>query len=150
MKVPAHKIEFKKLDEGYGGYFATIPRSLPEGTLNFIQGRNLEADRIADRVETLEDDKKKKEAAEQLLAFRRETNAMVLDLIVEWNLDDDEGKVLPLPSTVKDAAEKIEIMSHLPLEVIGLIATEIWNPSKRQEAVDEDTKDFSKGSSEAA
>lgn len=146
MKVPSRKIMLaEKLDPGYGDYFFSMPRSLLEGTLHQIQLRNLEIERLSARSASETDPDKSKVIESEELEFRRESNAVALDLIEEWNLTGKDEKILPLPRTAKTAEKKLEIMSQLPIEVIGLIGTEIWNA--KPVGVSEETADFSNASS---
>jgi hypothetical protein len=44
---------------------------------------------------------------------------LVTELVVDWNLTDDDGKPLPLPK------DKPEVLDELTIEVIELIARQI-------------------------
>ena len=123
------------------------PRSIEEGVLHGFQLRNMEAERLAERAAAEPDGVKRKDIEKEELEYRRESNALGLDVITDWNFDGKDGKPLPIPSTTKEAKKKLGIMEQLPLDVIQLIATEIWN---RRPTVPEKTVDFSNGSSVAA
>ena len=145
MKVPVRKVSLKDLDEEYGEYYVLLPRSLPEGWYHQIAERNLEAERIGQKYLAESDDEKKEALRKEEAVYRRESNAMVLDVVTEWNLDDDDGNVLPVPRSVRDPKKKVAVLSSLPTEVIELIALQIWNP-KKPAVLQPEVQDFSNGS----
>lgn len=149
MKIPSRKIELAKaLDPGYGDFYFSLPRSLTEGHLHQIQLRNLEIERLSALSAAADDPEKSKALEIQELDFRRESNAMSLDLIDEWNFTDKDEQPLALPRAVKSDRQKLAIMEQLPIEVIRLVGEEIWNLKPAAE-VGEATADFSSESSEA-
>jgi hypothetical protein len=57
----------------------------------------------------------------------RQANLAVLDLILDWNFDDAEGKPLPLTKTIKPGTKandekRLEVLSQLPIELFGYLA----------------------------
>lgn len=116
MRIPTVKLEFKDL--GYDDYWVRVPRSVKEG---FVY----EMARLETEIE---------DAAEKL----RRINTMVLSLVVEWNLDDEKGTVLPLISACKTDKDRFEVVAEIPVELVRKIVEVVTATG----AVNERTKGF--------
>lgn len=114
MKIPTDRIDLGEL--GYKDYWIEMPRSVKEGFLHEI-GKT-----------TPSGDGNDGEAA-------RRMNIKVLELITDWNIDDDEGKVFPVLSKVKTQTEKEKIVAELPVDIIVYCAQRIAGNVKVPERV---------------
>jgi len=110
MRIPTTKLDLSGI--GYEGYFVVMPRSVKEG---FVY----QLGQMANPVDAADTDEAKAKAAAE---SGRDVNIKFLELITEWNLDDDSGKPLPLVSSVKTREKKAEIVAEVPVEVIRAIA----------------------------
>lgn len=118
MKIPTDRIDLGEL--GYKDYWVEMPRSMKQGYLQEFAAIGSNG--------TDEND------AEVALA----TNVKMLELISAWNIDDDNGKVLPLPSKLRSKAEKEKVVAELPVDVLVHIAQRMAGTVK----VSDQTKDF--------
>lgn len=124
MKIPQIKVPLDDL--GYAGYFVTVPRSVKEGFVYDLQkgmGTNGTA-KVDEGTQAAED--------------MRHSSLKILALVSEWNLDDDEGKVLPLLSTLKKDEDKVKVVAEIPIEIIKTITEKVTASSRVAERV----KDF--------
>ncbi|MGV0984996.1 MAG: hypothetical protein ACOYB2_10605 [Limnohabitans sp.] len=81
----------------------------------------------------------------------RQANLQVLDLVVDWNFDDEAGKPIPLTNSIKPGTKandekRLVILSQLPIELPGYLA-QITVSSK---PMSEQAEGFSKTSSESS
>lgn len=113
MKIPAKTIDLGK-ELGYDGYFVKMPKSVREGWIHDFQELQKE-----DEGNT------------------RLGNIRLLELVEEWNLDDETGSRLPLVREVEDNAAKGDILSQVPVDVLVLLANSLTN------SVQGNVKDFS-------
>jgi hypothetical protein len=106
-----------------------VPRSIRSGTIEAINRLNRE---VATKRETDQD------ADDALL---HDLSELVLDLVVEWNMDDQEGKPLPLLRSLPQAApgaiavpgksqparnpERDRVIAEVPLEITMRIVDEV-------------------------
>lgn len=123
MKIPSQHIDLNEL--GYEGYWVEMPRSIKEGFLHDFQkvGRPVPGAAEGDDVD-----------AEQT----RASNIKILELVSSWNIDDEDGKVLPLISKCKTKVEKEKVVAELPVDVIVHIAQRVAGNVQ----IPERTKDF--------
>lgn len=118
MKIPIDHVTLDDL--GYEGYWVEVPRSVREGTLHEFAGLSIDTD-----------DEKAAEAA-------RNANVKILELVTDWNIDDQNGKLMPVPAKAKSKAEKERIVSEIPVDVLIFITRRITQGI----SVPEKTKDF--------
>lgn len=105
MKIPIDRIDLGTL--GYSEYWLEVPRSVKEGFLHTFSQSGAKAD----------EDSTPESA--------RETNIKIMELVLAWNIDDDNGKILPLISKCKTKAEKERVIAELPVDVIVHVAQRI-------------------------
>lgn len=120
MKIPVDRVDLGTL--GYEGYWLEVPRSVKEGYLHEFAktGPQSTAD-IADDTESA-----------------RATNIKIMSLITAWNIDDDDGKVLPVIGKCKTVKEQERVIAELPVDLIVHVAQRIVQGVQVPEAV----KDF--------
>ena len=130
------KVETIQLEPVFGwttnkgeGIYVTIPIGVTEG---FVR-------EMADMRETAQPDDSD---------GSRAANLKVLDLALDWNFDDDDGKPIPLTRTIKAGTRKgddrrLEILSILPIELPGYLATR----AVQTKALTDQVEGFSKTSS---
>jgi len=123
MRIPTTRFDFA--DIGYDGYYVVMPRSVKEG---FVYDIGL----IAAPGETNEDAGKQAKAEAER---GRDVNIKFLELVTEWNLDDDDGKVLPLVKSCKDRKAQVEVVKEVPVEIIRSIAERLTATAKVTERV---------------
>ena len=118
MRIPTDHIDLADL--GYEGYWIEMPRSIKEGFLhdfaNLSNGNGEDADGSQARA----------------------ANIKILELVTDWNIDDDDGKTLPLMKTLKDQKAKEKVVAELPVDLIVHIAQRMAGTVN----VPEKTKDF--------
>ena len=123
MRIPTTKLDFS--DIGYEGYFAVLPRSVKEG---FVYDLGQLA---APKVVAEDEGAQAKAEAER----GRDVNIKFLELITEWNLDDEAGKILPLVKACKDRKAKAAVVAEVPVEIIRTIAERLTATNKVEERV---------------
>jgi hypothetical protein len=151
VRVPVRRLELNTIDPGYStedgiGYWIDIPRSLSEGFVYDMSQQRRDFERDYPDPDVITDAEAKAAAStEAAKAARvkasRVLNSAFLDLIIDWNIDDDKGKKLPVPRTCKTDEQKLASVQVLPLEIIQHVATEIWSVSKPA-AVSAEAEDF--------
>lgn len=57
----------------------------------------------------------------------RKVNRQILRLVTAWNLDGEDGKVLPLMSTLKTEKEQVAVLEQVPLPLFAFIASKVTN-----------------------
>jgi len=123
MRIPTTRFDFA--DIGYEGYFVVMPRSVKEG---FVYDLGLIA---APKTELTDLGAQALSEAER----GRDVNIKFLELITEWNLDDEDGKILPLVKTCKDRKAKTEVVKEVPVEIIRVIAERLTATNKVSDRV---------------
>lgn len=81
----------------------------------------------------------------------RLANLQVLDLVIDWNFDDEHGKPIPLTNSIKPGTKandekRLEILSKLPIELPGYLAQVTVSSKPLTDAAE----GFSKTSSESS
>jgi len=125
------------LDEiGYEGYWVDMPKSVKEGWLYDFQTRTGGVNPDSNGETKLQTDEERRATADA----NRESFTGLLELITAWNLDDEDGNVMPLLSTVKnDKKKRNAVISELPIDVIIFLSDRLTKGLK----VGEKTEDFS-------
>jgi len=123
MRIPTTRLAFD--DIGYEGYFVILPRSVKEGFV-YDLGQLAAPKPIGD-----DEAAKAVAAAEQ----GRDVNIRFLELITEWNLDDDAGKILPLVRDCKTRDKKSDVVKEVPVEIIRAIAERLTATASVSERV---------------
>ena len=124
MRIPTTKLTFD--DIGYEGYWVVLPRSVKEG---FVY----DLGQIAAPKMVGKDDAEKAVAEAER---GRDVNIKFLELVTEWNIDDDAGKILPVPRTLKDRKAKAAVVAEVPVEIIRAIAEKLTATGKVAERVE--------------
>jgi hypothetical protein len=124
MRIPTTRLDFS--DIGYDGYWVVLPRSVKEG---FVY----DLGQIAAPKAVGEDDGAKALAEAER---GRDVNIKFLELVSDWNLDGDDGKVLPLPRSLKDRKAKAAVVAEVPVEIIRAIAERLTATTKVGERVE--------------
>jgi len=123
MRIPTTKLTFD--DIGYDGYYVVLPRSVREGFV-YDLGKMAGLKVVAENEEA-------QAAAEAERG--RDVNIKFLELVTEWNLDDEDGKPLPLVRQCKDRKAKAEVVKEVPVEIIRAIAEKLTATAKVSEKV---------------
>ena len=118
MKIPIDRVDLGEL--GYEGYWVEVPRSVREGQLHEFANLSIDSS-----------DEKAADSA-------RSANIKILELVTDWNIDDQNGKVMPVPIKAKTRAEKERIVSEIPVDVLIFITRRVTEGI----SVPEGTKDF--------
>jgi hypothetical protein len=120
MKIPSKRIELGEL--GYPGYYIEMPRSVKEGFIQSFAATAAKSD----------------QSDEAKAAAGREANVKILELVTDWNLDDDQGNPLPLFRTLDSYEQKVAILAEMPVDILVHLAQNLTGAS-----VPEPVKDFS-------
>ena len=121
MRIPVDHIDLA--EHGYPDYWIEMPRAVKEGYLHEFSKLSLPS---VDGDASAESDQS------------RATNIKIMELVTAWNIDDDEGKVLPILSKAKNIAERERIIAEIPVDIIVYVAQRIAG----NVAIPEKTKDF--------
>lgn len=130
MKIPQNHLDLAEI--GYTGYSIDVPRSVTEGWIYDFQKQQ-----ASEKAAALESGKDPDQAE-----ATRASMLNLLELVTDWNLDDDAGKVLPLISKTKGAEARAKIISVIPLDVLLHVTKKVTGGM----GVDEVTKDLSSAS----
>lgn len=131
MKIPQNHIDLEK-DLQYPGYWLEVPRSVTEGWIYDFQKQQ-----AAEKAAALKNGKDPDQAE-----ATRESMLVMLDLVTDWNLDDDAGTKLPLTSKTKGPKERAAIISQIPLDILLHVTKQVTGGL----GVDDITKDLSNAS----
>lgn len=124
MKIPVQHIDLTEL--GYEGYWVEMPRSIKEGFLHEFSKLGRATNGTGDGDSDAESEQ------------TRQSNIKILELVTAWNIDDEDGNVLPVLSKCKTKADKEKVVAELPVDVIVHIAQRIAGNVQ----VPEKTRDF--------
>lgn len=125
MKIPVEHVDLA--EQGYPGYWLEIPKSVKEGYLHDFAKMGIpKTNGTGDQPSDADSE------------ASRSTNIKIMELVVNWNIDDDNEKVFPLLSKVKTQKDKEAIIAEIPVDIIMFVAERITGSIKVPEA----TKDF--------
>jgi len=139
VKIPSETIQLSELGYTEGDYWVTLPKTITEGWLYDFQVQREEEERAAEE---------RKRAGQPLPSNAEQTRQSMLtmlELVSAWNLDDEDGKQMPLIRDLDartQAVERAAVIRELPLDVLLHLMNKITATDKLKEM----TKDFSNGS----
>jgi hypothetical protein len=105
VKIPSERVDLEQI--GFPGYWIEVPRSIKEGFLQEFL-----------KLGAATGDGNSPESVQKT----REANIKLLEQVSAWNIDDDEGNVLPVMGRAKNKAEKERVLGELPINLITFVA----------------------------
>lgn len=81
----------------------------------------------------------------------KQNSILALSNVLEWNFDDEDGKLLPLMSTIKGDSEaankkRLDLLAQLPLPLPGFVAGKIMDMKQITTEVEGNSKTSSASS----
>ena len=103
---------------------------------------------VVDRVSRLRGNDEKGEPKDP---GGKQINCITLAQVLDWNFDDENGKPLPLMSSITGDSEaattkRLALLAQLPLGLPGFVANKIMNTTPIPTAVEENSKTSSASS----